>query len=145
VCEVHTPAAQFPPLQLQIAAGDRRFVAELYDGAAIGRSPENAISIDEPTVSARHAVFETDGERIYIRDLGSTNGVVINGAKVQQAVISDGDEIEIGTAVCVVRATADAAVGATRIPDSLTLRRLRSSRGSPSWRCCWCFVLRLLS
>ena len=62
----------------------------------IGRSPECGIFLDDVTVSRRHAVFTQDGDRWRLEDQGSLNGTFINRERVDSALLSDGDEIQIG-------------------------------------------------
>jgi hypothetical protein len=62
----------------------------------IGRSPECGIFLDDVTVSRRHAVFTRDGDRWRLEDQGSLNGTFVNRDRVDTAVLSDGDEIQIG-------------------------------------------------
>ncbi len=64
----------------------------------IGRAMEAGIRIVDDGVSRRHAKVQRDGEsRIAVVDLGSTNGTYVNGARINQAVLTDGDKIQIGT------------------------------------------------
>jgi hypothetical protein len=70
------------------------------DGATIGRSRQCDVVIDDPNVSRRHAEVRPRGEAWILSDLGSTNGSVLNGRRIEQPeVIRPGDEIEIGTSV----------------------------------------------
>jgi hypothetical protein len=62
----------------------------------IGRSPECGVFLDDVTVSRKHAVVTQDGDRWTIVDQGSLNGTFVNRARVDAAVLSDGDEIQIG-------------------------------------------------
>jgi pSer/pThr/pTyr-binding forkhead associated (FHA) protein len=62
----------------------------------IGRSPECGIFLDDVTVSRTHAVFTRDGNRWKLDDQGSLNGTYVNRERVDSAVLSDGDEIQIG-------------------------------------------------
>jgi len=62
----------------------------------IGRSPECGIFLDDVTVSRKHAVFTQDGDRWRLDDQGSLNGTFVNRERVDSAVLSDGDEIQIG-------------------------------------------------
>ena len=62
----------------------------------IGRSPECGIFLDDVTVSRKHAVLMLDGDRWRLEDQGSLNGTYVNRERVDSAVLSDGDEIQIG-------------------------------------------------
>jgi pSer/pThr/pTyr-binding forkhead associated (FHA) protein len=63
---------------------------------SIGRSPECGIFLDDVTVSRKHAVFTQDGEQWKLEDQGSLNGTFVNRERVDSAVLSDGDELQIG-------------------------------------------------
>lgn len=63
----------------------------------IGRAPSNDIFLNDMTVSGHHAeTFVVDGQ-FHIRDTGSFNGVWINNENVDEAVLHDGDIVQIGT------------------------------------------------
>ncbi len=62
----------------------------------IGRSPECGIFLDDVTVSRKHAVFTQEDNRWRLVDQGSLNGTFVNRERVDTAVLSDGDEIQIG-------------------------------------------------
>jgi len=63
----------------------------------IGRDGENDIVLAENTVSRRHARVARDGiGQFTLIDLGSANGVYVNGTRVQRAILNSGDEIKIG-------------------------------------------------
>jgi len=63
----------------------------------IGRSSRNAIHLPDPSVSRDHAEVAVSDGRIELRDLGSRNGVRVNGTRVQAPVaLSAGDRVEIG-------------------------------------------------
>jgi pSer/pThr/pTyr-binding forkhead associated (FHA) protein len=62
----------------------------------IGRSPECDIFLDDVTVSRNHAVLiERDG-RFHIEDQGSLNGTFVNRRRIDNAELSNGDELQIG-------------------------------------------------
>jgi hypothetical protein len=63
----------------------------------VGRGGDNGIVLAENTVSSKHARLsrEADG-RISVSDVGSINGVFINGMRVEYAVLRPGDELQIG-------------------------------------------------
>jgi predicted component of type VI protein secretion system len=62
----------------------------------IGRHPECDIRIDSPKISRRHCCVALAYDRVVIRDLGSRNGVRVNGHVVEESALQPGDEIAIG-------------------------------------------------
>lgn len=62
----------------------------------IGRDPANDIFLDDVTVSRKHAVVMNKEARREIKDTGSLNGTYVNRVRVEQAVLSDRDELQIG-------------------------------------------------
>ena len=65
----------------------------------IGRSSANNIQLDENAVSSAHALIERRGDQFWIIDLNSTNGTFLNGKKITEAVLCNGDEILLGEVV----------------------------------------------
>lgn len=64
----------------------------------IGRSPECQLALDDARVSRRHAVLRATPQGVLVEDLGSRNGVSVNGAKiVGQQLCTDGDRVTIGS------------------------------------------------
>jgi Protein of unknown function (DUF3662)/FHA domain len=69
------------------------------NGATIGRSRDCDIVLQDPNVSRHHATVKPRGGSWIVEDMGSTNGVVVNGRRIDHPrVLSAGDEIELGTA-----------------------------------------------
>ncbi len=62
----------------------------------IGRHPECDIQIDSRKISRRHCCIAQVSDYLVLRDLGSTNGVRINGVRVVEGRIAPGDEVTIG-------------------------------------------------
>jgi len=65
---------------------------------SIGRK-EGDIVLNDNAVSGKHALIGFDGGRIFVQDLGSTNGTMLNGGQVWEAFINSGDEITVGQTV----------------------------------------------
>ena len=88
-------------------------------GVVVGRGSEADIRINDPGVSRRHAEFgvqlgrrsDPDGLRIAVRDLGSTNGIVVDGTKVAQSPLDDGSTVRIGNTTLTVRVVTDDEAG----------------------------------
>ena len=77
-------------------------------GLVIGRGSDADLRINDPGISRRHAQIRVTAAgpqvQIDIVDLGSTNGIVVNGQRVQQAVLQEGTRIEIGSTRMLVHA-----------------------------------------
>ena len=68
----------------------------------IGRVAENAIHIEDPSISTRHAELTLIGKDYHLKDLGSTNGTQINGVDLTESKkLRDGDSLRFGN-VCAV-------------------------------------------
>ncbi len=61
----------------------------------VGRKANNDIQLDDPTVSGNHAVFLVL-QNVYVEDMNSTNGVLLNGKKVAKRQLNHGDVVNIG-------------------------------------------------
>ncbi len=62
----------------------------------IGRGPEADLTFDDRTMSREHAVIEFTGTGFRVRDLGSMNGVFLNGSEVKVGDLKSGDRIQVG-------------------------------------------------
>lgn len=69
-------------------------------GIVIGRGNDADLRIDDPGVSRRHIEIRVEdhgqGPRVSVRDLGSTNGVSVNGRRVEEATLADGASLKVG-------------------------------------------------
>ena len=72
---------------------------ELNEGTfAVGRNASCQLSLDDPLVSRRHAIFEHQGGAVTLEDLNSRNGVIVNGHRIEAKVnLNVGDRILIGS------------------------------------------------
>jgi pSer/pThr/pTyr-binding forkhead associated (FHA) protein len=61
-----------------------------------GRHAECDVQLNSKKVSRRHCVVATVGDLLIVRDLGSTNGVRVNGRRVIEGRVVPGDELTIG-------------------------------------------------
>lgn len=89
----------------EVAAGDFRLVSKggRFDlterRMTIGRGRMNDITINDSSVSREHAELVQDGGTYVVRDLDSTNGVLVNGARVREQVLAPGDTVTLGNSV----------------------------------------------
>ena len=79
-------------------------------GLVIGRGSDADLRINDPGISRTHAQIRVTGSEpsleVDIVDLGSTNGILVNGQKVRHAVLGEGSRIEIGSTRMLVHAPA---------------------------------------
>jgi hypothetical protein len=76
-------------------------------GLVVGRGTEADVRINDPGVSRRHVEFQVDlsGRRpqLSVRDLGSTNGMLVDGHRITQTAVHDGTSVKIGNTTMTVR------------------------------------------
>jgi sigma-B regulation protein RsbU (phosphoserine phosphatase) len=82
----------------------------------IGRTKECALIIDDTSASRRHVEITPRGGRYYWKDLGSTNGTIVNGRPMLGGELKNGDRIQIGETV--IRFEAEGEVSAVPAPPS---------------------------
>lgn len=96
--EAESTAVRRTPLVLEVN-GVRHPL--LPPGLVIGRGSEADLRINDPGISRRHAQVHVwqkgEGVGVSIEDLGSTNGVTVDGVKVTSTELRDGSRIEIGS------------------------------------------------
>ena len=97
------------PLVLEVNGVRHPLVAP---GFVIGRGSEADLRINDPGISRRHARIIVRGSgdelEVEIEDLGSTNGITVNGRKVGSAPLDEGSKIEIGSTRLLVHSPARA-------------------------------------
>lgn len=88
------------PAKLLIESNDGKLQEVFFDRPriTIGRKSGNDLHFNRPEISGNHAEFLVENEEFFISDLGSTNGTMMNGAKLlphQKYALQDGDVISI--------------------------------------------------
>jgi len=74
--------------------GDKFFIDK--EESYIGRSPESDVLLDDITVSRRHVIIKKEKEGCRLIDAGSLNGSYLNGNIVEEAMLKNGDRLQIG-------------------------------------------------
>ncbi len=118
---------------LEILDGDRQGdVVSLAASLRIGRRPGNDLVIADEKASGVHAEVVQDGDRYVLKDLGSTNGTMLDGRRITEVVLNPGDEFSIGRVRLRFRdaeAAAGAASGSADAGDpSMAMGRFDASR-----------------
>ena len=83
------------PAQLQAINGGSSILLD-KPILLLGRDPECDIQLESPKISRRHCCLAQVGDSLVVRDLGSTNGIRINGVRVVEGHLKGGDELTIG-------------------------------------------------
>jgi hypothetical protein len=89
------------------AGGDESTLELTKAVTVLGRANECELRLDDPGVSRRHAEIRVNGGEAEIIDLGSTNGIRVNGKAVPSARLLDGDRIDVGSTSLVFRRDGD--------------------------------------
>lgn len=100
---------------------------ELNEGEfVVGRNASCQLSLDDPLVSRRHATFMVLPDAVTVEDLGSRNGVSVNGERIGgRTLLRPGDRVQIGSQEMVLVAGATEAVRtATRNPLKMTMPKM---------------------
>lgn len=64
--------------------------------ASIGRHPQCTLTVNQPSVSRRHAKLFFDGNTCVVEDLGSSNGTYVNNQRITRSALRSGDELRCG-------------------------------------------------
>ena len=85
-------------MALRLISPDGTQSYDLRDGVPliVGRAPTCDLPVFDPTISRRHAELVADGDALRIRDLGSSNGTFVNGAKLEQGTAAIDDLLAFG-------------------------------------------------
>ena len=83
--------------------GERRSFSISREMTVIGRRQDCDLMIPLGEISRKHCRIIRDGESLRLEDLGSSNGTFHNGRRVQEAVLSAGDTIQVGPVAFVVQ------------------------------------------
>ena len=86
---------------------------------SIGREPDNALPVPEAAVSRYHARVERRGEHFWLVDNGSTNGTLVNGARIREHRLAEHDVVRIGDTLFRFAAAGVVGYGAYRIDGTI--------------------------
>src|SRR5437899_11683234 len=89
----------------------------------MGRAPSKDVAVPDVMVSRGHAVIEYRGSQYFLRDCNSSNGSLVNGDRVSERNLRDGDLVAIGTARLLFREEAEDS-GAKVVPHPSAPRQV---------------------
>jgi hypothetical protein len=103
------PSGAFPLRpRLIVAIGDDESAYFLsHPVTVIGRAADCDLRVDDPGVSRRHAELRYTDGKVELIDLGSTNGVTLNGKPSGRALLQDGDRIDVASTTLIFRRDED--------------------------------------
>jgi pSer/pThr/pTyr-binding forkhead associated (FHA) protein len=83
--------------RLIVSGGSRPLELQMVGTLMVGRDPACEISEQtDPLLSRRHAAFIAGARDVVVRDLGSRNGILVNGVKMPESILANGDVVQIG-------------------------------------------------
>lgn len=94
-----------PGPSIQITRADGTVLSHQVLPITIGRGTTNVVVIDDPRVSRQHAEIYRDGDALKLRDLGSTNGTLVAGERIEQRRVADRLEVLLGGYPLMIRVT----------------------------------------
>lgn len=96
-------------VKIHLPGGTEQVLEFNKNSVMLGRAAANDVCIDQGGVSRYHATITVDGSSLVVQDLGSTNGTVVAGKKIQSAPINSGDRIVLGDIALEVEFVSDEA------------------------------------
>ena len=112
----------------------RREISLARSLISIGRDPSNDVVLPDAMVSRRHAVIEFRGSQYFLRDCNSSNGSLVNGDRVSERNLRDGDLVAIGTARMLFREELDAEEAAAKVVQHPSAPRLHCPQCKADYR-----------
>lgn len=88
-------------LQLVQGPGSPRTYTLTREEVVLGRSSEADIQVDSTDLSRKHLALRREHSQYTVFDLGSRNGVYLNGVRIHSAVLYEGDNLQLGSVVLV--------------------------------------------
>lgn len=114
-------------LTVREAGNERRIVFDAR--AVVGRDPDCDVVLQSRSVSRKHAIVERAGDSWLVRDLGSANGLFVEGKRVSEAQLSTGASVRFGDVETSFEAAgARRTTSAERLAQSLSVAPSRKAR-----------------
>lgn len=99
---------------------------------SIGRESSNQIALNDADVSRKHCVLRIQGEQVTLVDLGSLNGTMVNRIPVQERILQDQDQIEVGNSLFLLITPSSAKDAPPFVEQNPTMKDKTELRSSDS-------------
>src|SRR5437867_12365875 len=86
-----------PKLHILSGVLEGKIIDLIEDRVTVGRAIDNLIRLEDGTVSHHHAMLVTEGSDFKLRDLNSTNGTRVNGLRIVETKLHNGDQVRFGS------------------------------------------------
>src|SRR5688500_14680944 len=110
--DLYLPSGAPAPYLIVITSPSSSSVGRMYrvtkDEVILGRGIQSDILVDDDGVSRYHSKIVLRGDKRWLVDLDSTNGTFLNGAKVKEQALGEGDKIQMGRATVLKYTVQDA-------------------------------------
>jgi pSer/pThr/pTyr-binding forkhead associated (FHA) protein len=85
--------------KLHILSGvlEGKVIDLIEERITVGRAMDNMVRLEDGTVSHHHAMFLVEAGEYKLRDLNSTNGTRVNGMRIVEAKLNNGDQVRLGS------------------------------------------------
>jgi transcriptional regulator with GAF, ATPase, and Fis domain len=100
---MQAPGSNIGMLAVVLSGASKGLSRVLGEGLRIGKAPDNDLVLSDDTVSRHHCELARTAEGVRVRDLGSTNGTRVQGARVTEAVVPPGTVLKVGEVEIVLR------------------------------------------
>ncbi len=109
--EIATRAVRPPDtkggIHIVVLSGSARGTSRpLGDKVRVGKAPDNDLVLGDDTVSRHHCELTRANDGVHVRDLGSTNGTRVQGARVSEAIVQPGTVLKVGEVEIALRPAA---------------------------------------
>ncbi|UJR80195.1 FHA domain-containing protein [Sandaracinus amylolyticus] len=116
--QIYDEAPPMPVLFVESGRDQGREYVLVEGETTVGRGIDNEVILADVSVSRRHLKVVRESNVLVLRDMGSGNGTMVNGRRVSSVTLSEGDRIELGETVLVVRVPgAELAPASTSEPE----------------------------
>jgi hypothetical protein len=88
--------AFMPKLHISSGVLEGKVIDLIEERVTVGRALDNLLRLEDGTVSHHHAVFIQDAGDYKLRDLNSTNGTRVNGMRIVETKLNNGDQVRMG-------------------------------------------------